>query len=466
MTVAGHADQRYRSRSLWLDQLDEALDPRPTLPGDFDADVAVVGAGMTGLWAAYYLASTRPDLRIVVIEREIAGFGASGRNGGWVGGGLAGSARRYARRHGWHAVHRALRATNDVVDEIGRVVKTEQIECGYRKGGTLKVAMTDPQWRRLQEVFDAHRRDGMVSDGDHMLDLDEAAGLARIPGLAGAFYTPHCARIDPARLTRGLARTCERLGVRIYEGTEVIRIAPGRAETRRGTVRAQTVLRGTESYTTLLPGQRLRYLPLNSLMVATEPLPNATWDEIGWAHGLTIRDMRHLFFYAQRTTDNRIAIGGRGAPYRLRHPIDERNERNRAVRDRLVETLRSHFPAAADAAITHHWGGTLAVPRDWSMAIHFDQATGLGWAGGYSGHGVGAAALSGRTLADLTLGRQTDLTTLPWVGHHSRNWEPEPARYLASRAIVDVLRSSDEYEDRTNRTARRAYLLRGVLPPE
>jgi glycine/D-amino acid oxidase-like deaminating enzyme len=466
VTVGSHADRQYRSRSLWLDQLDEVLDARPMLPGDVDADVAVVGAGMTGLWTAYYLARAQPDLSIVVVEREIAGFGASGRNGGWAGGGLAGSAGRYARRHGWDAVRRALRATNDAVDEMGRMIEAEQVDCGYRKGGTLEVAMTDPQRRRLESAFEAYQSRGMLSDGDRMLDLDEAAGLARIPGMVGAFYTPYCARIDPARLTRGLARSCQRLGVRIYEGTEVVRIATGRAQTRGGTVRAPIVLRATESYTTQLPGQRLRYLPLSSLMIATEPLSDPVWDEIGWPHGLTIRDRRHLFFYAQRTVDNRIAIGGRGAPYRLRHPLDERNERNQAVRDRLVETLRTHFPAAADAAITHHWGGTLAVPRDWSMAIHFDRTTGLGWAGGYSGHGVGAAALSGRTLADLALGRETELTTLPWVGHRTRRWEPEPARYLASRAIVNVLRSSDEYEDRTDRTARRARLLRGVLPPE
>jgi glycine/D-amino acid oxidase-like deaminating enzyme len=194
-------------------------------------------------------------------------------------------------------------------------------------------------------------------------------------------------------------------------------------------------------------------------MIATEPLPEAVWDELGWRDGLLIMDYRHLFFYAQRTADGRIALGGRGAPYRLKNPISEDNERNSDVRHRLEATIARHFPAAADAAITHHWGGPLAVPRDWSMSIHFDRATGLGWAGGYSGHGVVSANIAGRTMADLVLNRQSDLVTLPWVGHRNRRWEPEPARFLASRAIVRILADADEYEQRTGKHAARVRLV-------
>ncbi len=234
---------------------------------------------------------------------------------------------------------------------------------------------------------------------------------------------------------------------------------------RAGELRAATVLRATESYTTQLPGQSLRYLPLYSLMIATEPLPSEVWDELGWRDGLLIGDRHHLFFYAQRTADDRIAIGGRGAPYQLLHPISEQNERSDSVRARLERVLRRHFPAAADAAITHHWGGPLAVPRDWSMAVHFNPGTGLGYAGGYSGHGVVAANIGGRTLADLVLGRDTDLTTLPWVGHHSRRWEPEPLRFIASRAIVRVLESADVHEDTHGTRACRTSVLSPVMPP-
>jgi glycine/D-amino acid oxidase-like deaminating enzyme len=163
--------------------------------------------------------------------------------------------------------------------------------------------------------------------------------------------------------------------------------------------------------------------------------------------------------------DGRIAIGGRGAPYRLGRPIDERNERDDAVRSRLENALRTHFPAAAGARITHHWGGPLAAPRDWSMSVNFNRESGLGWAGGYTGHGVAASNISGRTLADLVVGRDSELVSLPWVGHRARNWEPEPLRYLASTAIVRILGSADRLEDRSGRRARRTALVAPFLPP-
>jgi glycine/D-amino acid oxidase-like deaminating enzyme len=461
----GTGERRYRSRSLWLDLLPESLTPRPALAGDTSVDIAIVGAGLTGLWTAYHLTQARPDWTIVVVERDVAGFGASGRNGGWASAGIAGSATRYARRHGREGVVRATHTTNEAVDEIGRVVATEGIDCGFTKQGTLTVATSEPQWARLRAMAASADELGTRSDGDRLLTPAEVAEHALIPGALGGYFTPHAAAVDPARLVRGLAAACERRGVRIVEQTAVLDIRPGHVRTEHGVVRADTVVRSTESYTVQLPGHRRDYLPLTSLMVATEPLPAEAWEALGWRTGLTIKDKRHLFFYAQRTPDGRIAIGGRGAPYPLRHAMDPSRERHEAVRQRLINVVRSHFPAAADATITHHWGGFLAVPRDWSMSIHFDPITRVGTAGGYSGHGVVAANIAGRTMADLVLGRSTDLTTLPWVDHRSRRWEPEPLRWLASRSIVQVLGSADRHEDATGRTARRVRLIRRYLPP-
>jgi glycine/D-amino acid oxidase-like deaminating enzyme len=228
-------------------------------------------------------------------------------------------------------------------------------------------------------------------------------------------------------------------------------------------LRAGSVLRATEAFTVQQPGQRRLFMPLYSLMIATEPLPAAVWDELGWDGRETVSDLRHLFFYAQRSPDDRIAIGGRGAPYRLGSPIDEAYERNDGVRARLVRTIAERFPAAASAAITHHWGGPLGVPRDWCCSVHYDPATGFGWAGGYTGHGVVTSNLLGRTLADLVLRRASELTSLPWVGHRSPRWEPEPLRFLASRAIVGTLGSADRAEDRSDRPARRALFVRPFM---
>ena len=457
MSAAG-LETHYRTRSLWLDQLPEPLVPRAALPGDTSCDVAIVGAGFTGLWAAYYLKTLQPDLRVVVLEREIAGFGPSGRNGGWASAGIAGSASAY--RIGSHERRRAVRLTNGSVDEIGRIVERERIECGFLKAGSLAVATSLPQWQRLRE--DAATS---VDDDGRLLSPAETEQMVRVRGCSGGWYTPHAARIDPARLVRGLASACERHGVVIHERTAARAIRRGLVRCDSGSVRADAVIRATESYTAQLPGAHRLYLPLYSLMVATTPLDDASWTALGWRDGLLVEDRRFLFFYAQRTTDGRIAIGGRGAPYRLRAPIDARNERDESVRDRLVSTLVGVFPHAAGAEVTHHWGGPLAVPRDWSMSVAFDPTTGLGSAGGYTGHGVVASNISGRTLADLVLGRKSDLVTMPWVGHRSRQWEPEPLRFLASRAIVATLGGADRHEDQTNRGARRVRLLRPVLPP-
>ena len=463
--IDGTREATYRSRSLWLGQFDGSLAPRPSLPGDRDCDVAIVGAGFTGLWTAYYLKTLQPDLRVVVIEREIAGFGPSGRNGGWAIGGLPASRSAYRLGNDPDRAARALRTTCDAIDEIARVTRHEQIDCGFVKAGALTIATSTPQWRRLQtRETNAVTASHEEPDG-RLLSVAETEALVSVPGLRGGRYTPHAARIDPARLVRALAVACERHGVTIYERTAATSLERGRVRCGPLSVRAEVVIRATESYTTQMPGSGRRFLPLYSLMIATAPLEEDVWAQLGWRDGLLIDDRHYLFFYAQRTTDGRIAIGGRGAPYRLRSPIDDRNERDVRVRARLVGTLQRTFPAAASAEVTHHWGGPLAAPRDWSMSVSFDQATGLGAAGGYTGHGVVAANISGATLADLVLRRDSDLVTMPWVGHQSPRWEPEPLRFLASEAIIRTLGAADRREDASDRRARRTALLKPFLPP-
>lgn len=463
--LAESLERRYRERSLWLDGLAGSLVARPSMAGDTSADVAIVGAGFTGLWAAYYLKRHQADLRIVVVEREIAGFGPSGRNAGWASAGIAGSWKVYARRHGTDSVLRAERETQHTVDEIGEVTRREGIECHFVKNGMLVFATSEPQEERLHTDLKSARAHGMGEEDVRVLGPSELDELVRVPGSRLGLFSPHCARIDPARLVRGLADACERAGVTIYERTEALELGPGMVRCREGVVKAEHVLRATESYTTQLAGERLRYLPLYSLMIATEPLGDTVWEELGWREGLMIRDRHHLFFYAQPTADGRLTVGGRGAPYKLGSPVTAAAERSPSLRAQLERTLRRHFPSVGDAVVTHHWGGPLAVPRDWSMGVAYDRSTGVGWAGGYSGHGVVAANISGRTLADLVLGRESALARLPWVGHISRRWEPEPLRFLASRGIIGVLGSADRHEDRVGRPARRTALVAPFLPP-
>jgi glycine/D-amino acid oxidase-like deaminating enzyme len=458
-------EARWRGRSLWLDTLGEPIVPQAPLEGSVDCDVAIVGAGFIGLWTAYSLIRADPALRVVVLEAEIAGYGAAGRNAGFVSAGISGEARVYDRGAGGRdGVIRAERAMIDAVDEVGRVVAEEEIDCGWVKSGSLRVATSRPQLERLHAGLAGRRARGILEEDMWMLDADQVAERVRIAGVLGGAYTPHCARVHPGRLVRGLARACVGRGVRLYERTRVRSIAGGHVACAEGRVQAEIVVRATESYTVRLPGQRRAFLPMYSHMLATEPLPDEVWERIGWAGCEPVADQHHLFAYAQRTVDGRIAMGGRGAPYRAGSAIREADELRPQIHDRLEGDLRRWFPAAADAAISHRWGGPLAIPRDWSMGIGCDHAAGSAWAGGLGGHGVVASNLCGRTLADLIRREPTELTTLPWVGHTSPRWEPEPARAVATRAIATVLASADAREDASQKTVRRTALVAPWTP--
>ena len=272
--------------------------------------------------------------------------------------------------------------------------------------------------------------------------------------MLGGVYTPHCARLHPARLVRGLAAAVERRGATIFERSRVVDLAPGTVGTAGGRVRAERVVVATEGYSASLPGRERTIAPVYSLMIATEPLPTRVWDAIGWSGRETLADGRHLIIYAQRTADDRIAFGGRGAPYHYAGRIRDAFDRDRRVFADLRSVLIELFPAVAGARITHEWGGPLGIPRDWYSSVGFDRATGLAWAGGYVGDGVSTTNLAGRTLADLLLGVESDLTALPWVNHRSPRWEPEPLRWLGINAGLRVPSGADRYEARTGRPSR------------
>ena len=418
--------------------------PRPALPGDRDVDVCIVGAGYTGLWTAYYLKRADPGLRIAIAEARFAGFGASGRNGGWLSGLPPGHRGLLASRHGRDAVVRWQSMLDAAVDEVIEIAAIEKIDADIVKGGTLEVARNPAQARRLRESVEDDRRWGV--QGLEILTADETAERVRADSVQLGAFNPQCARIQPAKLVRGLADTVERLGVDVYEQTPVTAISPGRAVTPVGVLKAPVILRATEGFTARMPGLRRRWLPMNSSMIATEPLPPQVWDDIGWDRCETLGDVAHGFFYAQRTADGRIALGGRAVPYRYGSRIDRDGAVGHATVERLNAALHTVLPQTRGVGIAHGWCGVLAVPRDWSAGVNLDPATGLGEAGGYVGHGVTATNLAGRTLTDLVLKRSTELTALPWVGHHSKTWEPEPLRWLGVRGMYSAYKVADRHE--------------------
>jgi glycine/D-amino acid oxidase-like deaminating enzyme len=433
--------------SFWYAQTGLPQDRRPPLMGEDEADVAIVGAGYTGLWTAFYLKAARPDLRVTILEKEFAGYGASGRNGGWLTGGFAWNHDRYARDRGRDAVLAMVEAMKGTVDEVIRVAATEGIDADIHPTDELMVATNRAQMARLTAEV-AHRRAWGEDDRVLAITAPEARARVDIPGVLGAMVVRGVARIQPAKLVRGLALAVERLGVTIHECSAVTAIAPGLVSTNAGRLRAPVILRATEGYSATLPGARREWLPLNSAQIVTPPLPPEVWDRIGWQGAEILGDFANAYCYCQRTADGRIAVGGRGVPYRFGSRTDTDGAPDPATIRRLTSVLARHFPAAAPFGIDHAWCGVLGVPRDWCATVGFDPATGLGWAGGYVGVGVSTSNLAGRTLADLALGRRTDLTALPWVNRRPRAWEPEPLRWLGVRGMYALLRSADRREAR------------------
>jgi glycine/D-amino acid oxidase-like deaminating enzyme len=434
--------------SFWWQQVGL---PSPTdrLAGDTACDVAIVGGGLTGLWTAYYLHEADPTLDIRVLEAEFAGFGASGRNGGWLSSELAGSARAYAGVAGEDGVARLRAALRATVDEVIAIAGREGIDADIVRSGVLTVARSAAQAERLRGELDAA----------------QVAERIRVAGAVSGHLDPDCARVQPAKLVGGVARVVRERGVRVHEGTRVLRIEPGAAVTEHGTVRAPVVLRCLEGFTAGLTGHRRDWLPMNSAIVVTEPLTAAQWGDVGWSGQELLGDEAHAYCYAQRTADDRIALGGRGVPYRFGSRTDVDGRTQDWTVGSLRSTLTSLFPSLRGIGLDHAWCGVLGVPRDWSASVSYDAATGLGHAGGYVGSGLTATNLAGRTLRDLVLGRSSDLTALPWTGHRVRRWEPEPLRWAGVHALYRLYRAADRREDaglpRTSRIARVANRVAG-----
>lgn len=432
--------------SFWYADMGGVPGYRKPLPGSIEADVCIVGAGFTGLWTAYYLTEAEPSLRIVVVEKEFAGFGASGRNGGWCSGEFGWNREKYlstGTREGVIEFERQLRAT---VAEVKRVTEKEGIDCDFLMTDCLTFAQSPAQWDRLQADHVAAMSWQVPPERLELIDGAEAASRIRVPNAHGALVRHNVARVQPAKLVRGLADAVERRGVKIYEQTTVTGIEKGRVTTDRGTVRAKRIVRATEGFTHGIAGQKREWVPMNSAIVVTEPVPDALWEQIGWDGCQLLADASHAYCYAQRTREGRIAMGGRGVPYRFGSKTDVRGQTQPATVEKLKEILYRMLPQTKGLALDHAWCGVLGVPRDWCATAGLDPQTGIGWAGGYVGLGVSTSNFSGQTLADLVLDKQTERTALPWVNRRPRKWEVEPFRWLGIHGMYQLYHMADRQE--------------------
>lgn len=448
----------YGATSFWLETSDDDLTPRPPLDGSAETDVAILGAGYTGLWTAYELLRREPSLRVTILEREIAGFGASGRNGGWASPDLNASPANLERRFGRPGRVAIERAVASGVDEIGRVSASEGIAADYVLGGSLTIARGTSQLPALDAEWAAIEAAGQTDEYER-LDAAQLTARIRVAGALGAIAGRHYAHLHPGKLVRGLARAVERRGGVIHERTAVTDVVPGAADgrgqpalrTARGELRATTVVLAGEAYLSQLPRLRRQLLPMYSLIVLSEPLTEAQWAEIGWRNRECIASYRISIDYLGRTPDGRILFGGRGAPYRFGSQIRPEFDRDARTHAMLQRFVTAWFPSLTGLRFSHAWGGPLGFPRDWLPTFSYDPRTGIASGRGYTGHGVATANLAGRVLADLITGARTELTELPLVNHRSPDWEPEPFRWLGVRFVQESLLRLDARSERTGR---------------
>ena len=441
------------AQPLWWDAL-VGQNQRPPLHGNISTDVAIIGAGYTGLWTAYYLQQVAPELQITIIDANTVGYGASSRNGGWCSALFPTSLEKLAKKFGGMQAIAMQQAMLDNLDEVERVINDENIDCDFARGGTIVPARNKVQADRARkEIVDLHRW-GFADHHYRFLAADEITQRINMTNVYTATYTPYCAALHPAKLVRSLAEIVEQRGAQIYENTAAASIRPNTVHTNHGTIDARFIVRATEGFTANLKGTKRALMPLYSLMIATEPLSESVWNEIGLHERETFSDYRNLIVYGQRTADNRIAFGGRGARYHFGSAIKPEYDQAHSVHTALHEALIELFPSLVDTRITHAWGGPLGVPRDWMPSVGLDKSTGLAWAGGYIGDGVSTSNLAGRTLADLITRQRTALTKLPWVNYQNQTWEPEPLRWIGANLGIAAAKHADATESKRNKESR------------
>lgn len=439
--------------SYWHDSVPGSLTPRPALEDSIESDVAIVGAGYTGLWTAYYLKRLDPSLQISILESEIAGFGASGRNGGWCSGYLSGIDRWLEDQEQRDAAIRLQNLMFEAVREVGEVARRESIDCHFEQSGALEIAVIPRQLLRLREEFDYLCELGFGEDDYRWLGRDELSGVLKVDQALAGIHMRHCAAVHPSRLARGLAQTVEDLGVAIYEKSPVSAISGNIVHTPGGQVKAGAVVVATEGYSGSVTGRKRGLIPVHSMMIASEPLNDRQLESISFDKRVCFGTIDRLVTYGQVTADRRIAFGCRGSYHygsglRTFHAGDPEFKL-------VAETLLRFFPTLSGIRFTHKWGGAMGVSRTLRPSVNFDPGRRFGWAGGYFGNGVGASHLAGRTMADLVSGHETERTLTPWVNppDAGRKWEPEPLRWLGVKSRAKLMHLADWAEYRDSRLA-------------
>jgi glycine/D-amino acid oxidase-like deaminating enzyme len=444
------AEARMAGGNFW-ELSKERRDVAPPLSGDLSVDVAVIGAGYTGLAAAYHLKVAEPGLDVAVLEAETAGYGASGRNAGFVMTLFGASLASMVARHGPERVRQAHDYMVSAIAALEAMIAEHGIDCDYERSGFLKVATAPRYVSRIRKEIDVFRALGIEDLA--WLDAEQLAARVRSPQFLGGAYEPGCGLLNPVKWLDALRRLALAKGARLYEGRRVTnaRREGGRypLATPRGVVRADKVVYATNGYTHLIPGLRSKQLPAFAYIVVTEPLSDKQRAAIGWQGREGIEDGRNFMHFYRLTPDNRILAGG--GPGRI--PFAGRMHHDASPRTwaHLERFIGATFPALEGIRITHRWGGAFSVTSDSTPQIGTLDNGGAVYAVGCTGHGVAMTHMNGRIIRDLILERQTELTELWFVNRRSFPIPPEPFRSIGARWVTMTMALDDWWCDRSGR---------------
>jgi glycine/D-amino acid oxidase-like deaminating enzyme len=437
----------YSRYSFWLETSGDPLVPRPALQRSEEVDIAILGGGYSGLWTAYYLLRANPGLRVAIVEKEIVGFGASGRNGGWCSSRFPVTPAVLQERFGAQAARHLLLAMFDSVDEVGRICAEESIAADFRKGGILSLARGTHQLPLIRASYSAYDALGLA-EHFQLLSAADCHDRIKATNVHGGLYTPEGASLHPGKLVRGLAAAVEKRGGVIYEDTEVTQVCSGlnaRLITPGGELRARrAIILAGEAYLTKLRKFHRALLPMYSLISLSEPLTAGQWASVGWQNHESLASNRLTVDYLTRTADGRILFGSRGAPYEFGSRISDDQDNHAPTHARVHQAVVDWFPSLAGIRFTHNWGGPVGVPRDWMPSVRFDPAARLGFIGGYTGQGVATSNLAGRLLSSLVAADSSAACKLPLAQRTSPNWEMEPLRWLVVTYMQKAFQRIDE----------------------
>jgi glycine/D-amino acid oxidase-like deaminating enzyme len=440
----------YSDKSFWLATYG-TYEPSPALQGDVHVDIAIIGGGFTGLSAAYNLRKEDPGVSVAVLESEVVGFGASGRNGGFSMTlfGLEPAVTKALFGH--QRTVEAHRYMERSVDYVDKLVREHNIQSDYWYPGFLRAATTPGYVKRIQNDIKILTTLGIT--GISWIEADKIRKEVDSPRFLGGWWEPRSALLNPAKQVRELKRLALEAGARVFEQAPVLEIQRNlyfKLITPEGKLTAKKVIFATNAYSHLIPQLRRKQVPAFTHMVVTEPLTSDQLAAIGWANRQGIEDARNLVHYFRLTIDNRIAMGG--SDVSITYGGNMEHDLNPQTFADLERDIIWLFPHLKGIKITHRWGGPVSVPVQMAPAIGYLGDERAIYSLGCVGHGVSMTHLNGRTLADLALERKTDLTDVWFVNRSLIPWPPEPLRLVASHAIRGYLRLEDQlYERDINR---------------